>query len=139
MLKYQKVPTHDYDLVPLLIGLATLAAFTALEGYPRLTPSPMMPLYLFKNSVTSLVFLLSFLHVIVTLWVIYFLPVYFQGVLTAQNWSYIRCLALRKRVFSPTSSLKYMCLSAYHVSSRRPQTGRTGPMNLQQQLPACES
>ena len=83
MLKYQKGPTHNYDLVPLLIGLATLAAFTALEGYPRPTPSPMMPLYLFKNSVTSLVFLLSFLHVIVTLWVIYFLPVYFQGVLTA--------------------------------------------------------
>ncbi|KAF1837718.1 major facilitator superfamily protein [Decorospora gaudefroyi] len=68
-------------LVPLLVGLATMGAFVALEGNARLTPDPIMPLHLFSNSVSSIVFLLTFLHGLVTMWALYFLPVYFQGVL----------------------------------------------------------
>jgi MFS family permease len=70
-------------LVPLIVGLAALGAFVALEGNARLVPNPTMPLHLFSHSITSIIFLLSFLHGVVTLWVVYFLPIYFQGVLAA--------------------------------------------------------
>ncbi|KAL8319250.1 hypothetical protein RB597_006164 [Gaeumannomyces tritici] len=79
-----KYPWSSYQvLVPLIVGLATLGAFVVLEGNARLVPNPTMPLHLFRNSITSIIFLLSFLHGVVTLWVVYFLPVYFQGVLAA--------------------------------------------------------
>lgn len=70
-------------LVPLLVGLATLAGFVVMEGNARIVPNPIMPVYLFAHSITAIVFLLSFLHGVVTLWAMYFLPVYFQGVLGA--------------------------------------------------------
>ena len=76
-------PWSSYQvLVPLLVGLATMAVFVVLQGNARLTPNPIMPLHLFGNSITSIVFLLTFLHGIVTMWALYFLPVYFQGVLS---------------------------------------------------------
>ncbi|OAQ59563.2 methylenomycin A resistance protein [Pochonia chlamydosporia 170] len=75
-------PWSSYQvLVPLMVGIATMGAFVVLEGNARLTPNPMMPLYLFGNCITSIVFFLTFLHGIVTMWALYFLPVYFQGVL----------------------------------------------------------
>ncbi|AEO63916.1 uncharacterized protein THITE_2141906 [Thermothielavioides terrestris NRRL 8126] len=70
-------------LVPLIVGLAALGAFVALESSSRLVPNPTMPLHLFSHSITAIVFLVTFLHGVVTLWVVYFLPVYFQGVLAA--------------------------------------------------------
>jgi MFS family permease len=75
-------PWSSYQvLVPLIVGLATLGAFVWIEGNPRLVSNPMMPTYLFQHSVTLIVFILTFLHGLVTLWATYFLPVYFQGVL----------------------------------------------------------
>ena len=69
-------PWSSYKvLVPLIIGLATMGAFIALEGNARLTPNPIMPLHLFSNSLSAIVFLLTFLHGIVTMWALYFLPV----------------------------------------------------------------
>ncbi|KAI4650928.1 hypothetical protein J4E93_003285 [Alternaria ventricosa] len=77
-----RYPWSSYQvLVPLLLGLATLGGFIVLEGNARLTPNPIMPLHLFGNSMSLIVFLLAFLHGIVTMWALYFLPVYFQGVL----------------------------------------------------------
>ncbi|KAK8092515.1 major facilitator superfamily protein [Apiospora kogelbergensis] len=72
-------------LVPLLVGAAGLGLFVVLEGRggPRLVANPMMPLRLFASRVSSLVFALTFLHGVVTMWAFYFLPVYFQGVLGA--------------------------------------------------------
>lgn len=70
-------------LVPLIVGLATMAAFVVLEGNARLVPNPIMPLHLFRHSTTAIVFLLTFLHGVVTMWAYFFLPVYFQGVLGA--------------------------------------------------------
>ena len=75
-------PWSSYQvLVPLIVGLVTLGAFVWIEGKPGLVPNPMMPTYLFQHSVTMIVFILTFLHGLVTLWATYFLPVYFQGVL----------------------------------------------------------
>lgn len=75
-------PWSSYQvLVPLIVGLAALGAFVWIEGNPRLVPHPMIPTYLFQHSITLIVFIVTFLHGIVTLWATYFLPVYFQGVL----------------------------------------------------------
>lgn len=75
-------PWSSYQvLVPLIVGLAALGALLWIEGNPRLVPNPMIPAYLFQHSITLIVFILTFLHGIVTLWATYFLPVYFQGVL----------------------------------------------------------
>ena len=81
-------PWSSYQvLVPLIVGLATMGAFVVLEGNARLTPNPIMPLHLFGNSLSSIVFLLTFLHGIVTMWALYFLPVYFQGVLAVDAYN----------------------------------------------------
>lgn len=75
-------PWSSYQvLVPLLVGLATMGIFFAVEGNARLTPNPIMPIHLFGNSISFTIFLLTFLHGILTMWALYFLPVYFQGVL----------------------------------------------------------
>ncbi|KAH8703892.1 major facilitator superfamily domain-containing protein [Talaromyces proteolyticus] len=76
-------PWSSYKvLVPLIIGMVSLVGFVALEATP-FTANPMMPLHLFANRITAAVFLLTFLHGLVTMWAFYFLPVYFQGVLNA--------------------------------------------------------
>ncbi|KAK8059122.1 hypothetical protein PG996_009052 [Apiospora saccharicola] len=77
-------PWSSYQvLVPLLVGVAGLAGFLVLEASPRLAPNPMMPLHLFADRVTAAVFAITFLHGVVLMWTMYFLPVYFQGVLGA--------------------------------------------------------
>jgi predicted MFS family arabinose efflux permease len=79
-----KYPWSAYQvLVPLIIGLAALGVFIWLQTNARLVPNPIMPVHLFNHSVTALVFLLTFLHGMVTMWAYFFLPVYFQGVLGA--------------------------------------------------------
>lgn len=67
-------------LVPLLVGLAGMVGFLAFEG-SRFAPQPTMPLRLMANRTSATAFVLTFLHAIVTMWALYFLPVYFQGVL----------------------------------------------------------
>ncbi|KAL1606135.1 hypothetical protein SLS59_003260 [Nothophoma quercina] len=73
--------------VPPVVGFAMMGAFVVLEGNACLTPNPIMPLHLFGNSLSSIVFLLTFLHGIVTIWALYFLPVYFQGVLAVDAYN----------------------------------------------------
>jgi EmrB/QacA subfamily drug resistance transporter len=67
-------------LVPLLVGAAGLAGFLVYEG-SSFCAQPTMPLHLFTNRTSATAFVLTFLHSVATLWVLYFLPVYFQGVL----------------------------------------------------------
>ena len=69
-------------LVPLIVGMVALAGFLTLEA-SRFVSNPMMPLHLFKNQVSSGIFVTTFIHGIITMWAFYFLPVYFQGVLKA--------------------------------------------------------
>jgi EmrB/QacA subfamily drug resistance transporter len=74
--------TSSNVLVPLLVGLAGLAGFFVFEG-SRFSTQPMMPLHLFSNRTSAAAFGLTFLHSISTIWVLYFLPVYLQGVLNS--------------------------------------------------------
>lgn len=66
--------------VPLEIGCLGLLAFAWIQvsGYVE---EPTMPPRLFKARTSVAVFLMAFFHGAVLLWVIYFLPVYFQAVL----------------------------------------------------------
>ncbi|KAJ8112352.1 hypothetical protein OPT61_g5254 [Boeremia exigua] len=83
-----KHPWSSYQvLVPLLVGLATMGVFLTIEGNSRLTPNPIMPLHLFSNSISFTIFILTFLHGVVIMWALYFLPVYFQGVLVVDAYS----------------------------------------------------
>ncbi len=76
-------PWSSYKvLVPLIVGMLALIGFVGLED-TRFIANPMMPVRFFRSSVVSLIFLLTFLHGMVTMWAVYFLPVYFQGALGA--------------------------------------------------------
>ncbi|KAI1120768.1 MFS general substrate transporter [Nemania abortiva] len=67
-------------LVPLILGLVGIGAFLGLES-TTLIPEPTMPLRLFSNRTSLGAFAIAALHALLTNYVVYFLPVYFQGVL----------------------------------------------------------
>lgn len=67
-------------LVPLILGLAGLVGFLALES-SGLILEPTMPMRMFANRTSLGAFALTFLHGILTYWILYYLPVYFQAVL----------------------------------------------------------
>ncbi|KAJ5618956.1 hypothetical protein N7510_002940 [Penicillium lagena] len=69
-------------IVPLVLGMVALVGFIVLEG-SRFVANAMMPLHLFANRTSAATFALTFLHGLITMWSFYFLPVYFQGVLSA--------------------------------------------------------
>ncbi|OAP57642.1 hypothetical protein AYL99_08380 [Fonsecaea erecta] len=74
-------PWSSYHvLIPLVVGLVGLAGFLVFEG-SRFAPRPTMPLHLMSNRTSAVAFVLTLLHGIVTIWSVYFLPLYFQGVL----------------------------------------------------------
>ncbi|CAH0044822.1 unnamed protein product [Clonostachys solani] len=69
-------------LVPLLVGFAGLGGFLGYEA-SHFAQQPMMPLRLLSNRTSAAVFLITFFHAIISMWTLYFLPVYFQGVLSS--------------------------------------------------------
>ena len=74
-------PWSSYHiLVPLTVGLVGLMSFLVFEG-SHFAPHPTMPLHLMSNRTSATAYILTLLHGIVTMWTVYFLPVYFQGVL----------------------------------------------------------
>ncbi|KPM45218.1 hypothetical protein AK830_g1350 [Neonectria ditissima] len=74
-------PWPSYNvLVPLLVGMAGLAGFFIFEQ-SRFAPNPTIPLHLFSNRTSLSVLFMTFFHGIITIWQLYFMPVYFQGVL----------------------------------------------------------
>ncbi|RDW61771.1 MDR family MFS transporter [Aspergillus mulundensis] len=71
-------------VVPLVLGMLGLVATLVFEGVfegTRYCADPFMPLHLFSNRTSAVAFIATFFHGITTVWVLYFLPVYFQGVL----------------------------------------------------------
>lgn len=67
-------------VVPLVFGTLGLLAFIGYEASGACA-APMLPLRLFQDRTAATAYALSFVHAMLTIWVIYFLPVYFQGVL----------------------------------------------------------
>jgi MFS family permease len=66
-------------ILPLTLGFLGLGAYLVYEGL-GIPVQPSMPLRIFANRTSGAVFGLGFLHSLLTVWVIYFLPVYFQSV-----------------------------------------------------------
>jgi len=64
--------------VPLLLGLAGLAAFCIHEAY--FAAFPLLPIRIFSNRSTSLTYLITFLHGMILWSIVYYLPLYFMGV-----------------------------------------------------------
>ncbi|KAI2610575.1 MFS general substrate transporter [Hypoxylon sp. NC1633] len=66
-------------LVPLIIGLIGIAGFFCLEGSTWVL-EPVMPLRLFANRTSSVIYAHTFIVSIMNYWIFFFLPVYFQAV-----------------------------------------------------------
>ena len=67
-------------IVPLVLGFAGFGLFFLYES-SKYCINPTMPLHLFSNRTSATAFGLTFLHSLSAISVMYFLPVYFQGVL----------------------------------------------------------
>jgi Major Facilitator Superfamily len=65
---------------PLVIGLVGLPVFYFSEG-SKFCPEPVMPPHIFSNVTSTVAYFLTFQHSVITFWVLYFFPVYFQAVL----------------------------------------------------------
>lgn len=66
-------------LLPLVLGFVGLGLFIAYES-SRWCAEPMTPPHLFQNRTSAAAFYLTFVHSLYSFWVLYFLPIYFQGV-----------------------------------------------------------
>ncbi|KAG4442680.1 hypothetical protein IFR05_001865 [Cadophora sp. M221] len=65
---------------PLVTGLLLLVVFVIYEG-TSLPSYPVTPYHLFANRTSAVAFFVSFQHSILSLWIVYVFPVYFQAVL----------------------------------------------------------
>ncbi|KAH7398104.1 major facilitator superfamily domain-containing protein [Cadophora sp. MPI-SDFR-AT-0126] len=65
---------------PLVIGLLLIPVFVIYEG-TSLPREPVTPYHLFTNRTSAAAFFVSFQHAILSLWMVYIFPVYFQAVL----------------------------------------------------------
>ena len=78
-----KYPWSSFRIVvPLVLGFLGCVTFLFYEG-SRYCAAPVMPIHLFRHRTAAVSFILTFLHSVVTIWAIFFLPVYFQGVLAS--------------------------------------------------------
>ncbi|KAI0412612.1 MFS general substrate transporter [Xylaria grammica] len=64
-------------LIPLIIGLVGLVGFFYLEGSAWVL-EPVMPLRLFANRTSTVVFVNTFIISMLNYWIFFFLPLYFQ-------------------------------------------------------------
>ncbi|KAL9114127.1 MAG: hypothetical protein Q9227_001899 [Pyrenula ochraceoflavens] len=67
-----------HTLVPLLVSVGGLGIFLLWEVY--VAAEPMMRLNIFQNRTTSLGFVITFFHGIILWSILYYLPLYFEGV-----------------------------------------------------------
>ena len=73
-------PWSSYQIiVPLIIGISGLIGFCWLQGSTWI-PEPVMPLRLFANRTSAVVYANTFLVSALNYWIFFFLPVYFQSV-----------------------------------------------------------
>ncbi|KAL1981931.1 hypothetical protein VTN96DRAFT_1995 [Rasamsonia emersonii] len=67
-------------IVPLMLGLVGIALFMAIEGSPWIR-EPVTPPRLFAHKMGAIVAINTLMNSILLYWVMFFLPIYFQGVL----------------------------------------------------------
>jgi hypothetical protein len=67
-------------ILPLVLGFAGLVLFQVYESSPFCV-EPTVPTRLFSNRTSLAAYILTLLHIISSIWVLYFFPLYFQSVL----------------------------------------------------------
>ncbi|KAI0887874.1 MFS general substrate transporter [Annulohypoxylon maeteangense] len=73
-------PWSSYHiLVPFIIGLAGLVGFFCLEGSTWVL-EPVMPLRLFANRTSAIIYVNTFIVSLMNYWIFFFLPLFFQAV-----------------------------------------------------------
>ncbi|KAF5985246.1 multidrug transporter (major facilitator family) [Fusarium coicis] len=76
-------PVHPWSdariLVPLIIGLLGLVGFVVYEG-SGIPSEPVMPIRLFPGRTSYIVYINTFLNMLLIQWCYFFLPLYFQAV-----------------------------------------------------------
>ncbi|GFF96212.1 uncharacterized MFS-type transporter C1399.02 [Aspergillus udagawae] len=72
--------SSGHVLGPLIIGLLGIPAFVLFQASP-LVKEPTTPLRLFSNRTSIIAFFNTFMHGLLSFWILYMLPVYFQAVL----------------------------------------------------------
>ena len=71
-------------LVPLILGFAGLGLFHTYEA-TIWCKEPTLPPHIFTNRTTAIAIILGFIHNMLLFWVVYFLPIYFQGILGSSS------------------------------------------------------
>ncbi|KAI1749221.1 MFS general substrate transporter [Xylaria castorea] len=71
--------TNPGIIVSLVLGLLGHVLFLVFEASP-LCREPVMPVSLFKNRTSAAAYFATFINSLVSFWVLYFLPLYFQSV-----------------------------------------------------------
>ncbi|RAH75067.1 MDR family MFS transporter [Aspergillus aculeatinus CBS 121060] len=72
--------SSGHVLAPLIIGLLGIPAFVLYQATP-FVEEPTTPLRLFSNRTSIIAFFNTFMHGLLSFWILYMLPVYFQAVL----------------------------------------------------------
>ncbi|KAG2416103.1 hypothetical protein HFD88_007295 [Aspergillus terreus] len=72
--------SSGHVLAPLIIGLLGIPAFILLQA-TAIVKEPTTPLRLFGNCTSVIAFFNTFMHGLLSFWILYMLPVYFQAVL----------------------------------------------------------
>ncbi|OJJ99623.1 hypothetical protein ASPACDRAFT_60463 [Aspergillus aculeatus ATCC 16872] len=72
--------SSGHVLAPLIIGLLGVPAFVLYQATP-FVKEPTTPLRLFNNRTSIIAFFNTFMHGLLSFWILYMLPVYFQAVL----------------------------------------------------------
>ncbi|KAI0481390.1 major facilitator superfamily domain-containing protein [Xylariaceae sp. FL0804] len=67
-----------HTIVPIVVGLIGIVAFGLYEGY--ITSKPFLPLYIFRSSTTSIIYIGSFINGVLLYTQVYYVPEYFQSV-----------------------------------------------------------
>ena len=81
-----------HAIVPLAVGGISFVLFILYESSDCCI-EPFFRLRLFGNRTSAAALVISFLHSLVTIWVIFFLPVFFQGVLgSSPSWAGVQIL-----------------------------------------------
>lgn len=106
-------PWSDYRvLVPLLLGLAGLAGFVAYEG-SGIPIEPVMPIRLFPNRTSCIIYLNTFLNSTLIFWCFFFFPLYFQAVqLSSPSRSGVQLLPVTL-VAAPGAAISALMLSRW--------------------------
>ncbi|TVY81182.1 MFS efflux transporter aclA [Lachnellula suecica] len=76
-----KAPWSSWRIIlPLVLGFVGLILFQAYEASPWCV-EPTIPVRLFRNRTSLAAYVLTLLHIITSIWTLYFYPLYFQSVL----------------------------------------------------------